>query len=260
MACNGSQLVGLNVAPQGYQGQFNLNYTRSDGVNGLCLSEFFYVNNITSSTPVIWSLQNPAPASVPASDGLPGTITAAMVHATPTITSLSSVDSSSRLFPSSSPYSVLSPSPPTSLPLSSAGGSSSLNPRQVAGISTGAVLVTILALALLGILLLKRKRQRATTKGRSHAQLTEPDMKRTPIIGNTTNSNENELLGPQLRELDGHERRAQLQGDGERWELGGETAEDMQERNSLHRSIICPTVKLPTVLPLRLVSGQITPP
>lgn len=228
MACNGSQLVGLNVAPQGYQGQFNLNYTRSDGVNGLCLSEFFYVNNDPSSTPVTWSLQNPAAASVPASDGLPGTTTAAMVHATPTITSLSSVDSSSRLIPSSSPYSILSPSPPTSLALSSAGGSSSLNPRQVAGISTGAVLVTVLALALLGIVLLKRKRQRATTKGRSHARLPEPN------IVNTTNSNENELLGPQLRELDGHGRQAQLQGDGERWELGGETAENMQMTNTLH--------------------------
>lgn len=234
MACNGSQLVGLNVAPQGYQGQFNLNYTRSDGVNGLCLSEFFYVNNDPSSTPVTWSLQNPAAALVPASNSLPDTTTTGMVHTTPTITSLSSVDSSSQLIPSSSPYSVLSPSPPTSLPLASAGGSSSLNPRQVAGISTGAVLVTVLALALLGILLLKRKRQRATTKGRSHARLPEPDTKCSPFIGNTTNSNENELLGPQLRELDGHERRAQLQGDGERWELDGETAENMQERNTLH--------------------------
>ena len=149
----------------------------------------------------------------------------------PTSTSLPSLDSSSPSVPSSSLYSVLSSSPPTSLPLPSAEESSSLSPRQVAGISTGAVLVTLLALtlalALFRVLFLKRKRQQATTKEQFHAQLPELDTNRISFTGNTRNSNENEFLGPERSELEGQERRAQLHGDGERWELNGKTAENM---------------------------------
>lgn len=225
--------MGLNVAAQWYLGQFNLNYTRNDGSNGLFRSNIFHVSNDASSTPEIWSLQNPTKASSSASDGLPGTTTTVLVHAMPTSTSLPSLDSSSQLLFSPSLYSsVLSSSPlpsspPISLPLPSAEESSSLDPRQVAAISIGAVLVTFLALALLGVLLLKRKRQRATTKGQSHARFPEPDTNHISFIGNTTNSNENELLGPRWRELDAQERRAQLRGDGERWELNGEAVKNM---------------------------------
>ena len=97
---------------------------------------------------------------------------------------------------------------------------------QAAGISIGAVLITLLALALFGVRLLKRKRQRATTERQLHTSLPSADTQHIYFEDNTTNSSGNDLLKPQWKELDGQERRAQLHGNGERWELSGETAEN----------------------------------
>ena len=219
MPCSGSQLVGLNIASRGYLGQFNLNYTRSDGGNGLFLSELFNVDNDPSSTPVIWSLLNRTVTSSSTSIGLPGTTTTLLVHTMPASTSLPSLGYTSQLGPSPSLYSVISSSPPTSSPSQSAEESSSLNSGQRAGISIGSVLVILLTLTLLRFLLLQRKRHRATTMGQSQARLPEVDIRHISFIRNMANSNENESSGPQWRELDGQERQAQLHGDGGRWEL-----------------------------------------
>jgi len=132
--CNGTQPVELNVASQWYLGQFNLNYTRSDGRNGLVLSEFFDVNYDPSSEPETWPLQNPTAASSSASNSLM-VITYTIMASTPLSSS-----TSSQSIRSPSLYSVLSSSPlpsSPSTPSPSPSGSSGLSHAAVIGVSVG---------------------------------------------------------------------------------------------------------------------------
>ena len=224
MSCNGSQAVVLNVATQDYLGQFNLNYAPvASGINPF-LSEIFSINNDPSSTPMTWPPSGPTTAPSSIYNVLPGTTVSGLVDTMHTSTSPPSLNSSPPLAPSSSLYPVPSSLPPLSQPLQPAEESASPNSGQIAGIAIGVILVILLALAVLGVLLLRRKRQRVTRNNPSYTRDLNDDRQPISFILNRKKYRENKLSGQQWSELSGEEPRAQLHGEGELWELHGETA------------------------------------